>query len=363
VAFDLGKNLEVEECARMALENGVCGEIIEFNTRYSHWRCSCCAGTRANILSDATVSSQSWHLYTLGAPRPPPSPKPPPRAPVVVRDYYEYPDRSVEFQEGASIGWFGPSGQEALDCKILCDNTTASRLPGLGLGAEPRPCVGFNHCPSDDPSQAQCYLHTKRSCGEELVHFHNNIAKGYTWLGDYLPWTPETSASCKPGKDMSSSGMKCSVWISDTRYPPPAPPPLPPVKPSPPPPSQPPVDCDALIPDGDQCGAGRGICRSCCSSTGFCGSSPLHCDAGNQQEFSYAKIGEAEVLAELEALSAVQSATDKGTWSYSVVEAMPRVLSKLCRCLPPPPADGAPCNAKCEYNKVIRLYCESPCNA
>lgn len=235
----------------------------------------------------------------------------------------------------------------------------------------------------------------------------------------------------------------------------------PPVAPSP---SPPPIDCDTLAPDGNPCGATVGVCRNCCSSTGYCGSTALHCGGGNQATYSYSVLDpegtecplppgtppgtppappepqnslaaapaapsatlrnacEAELYRELKELSTVscsggaqQQALDQLTllaptcgedggcaasnpdttgaavlrllpslatllasscgedggctadkdadaWAETIVEAMPRMLSKLCPCLPPAPADGEPCDLQCENEQDIRRYCESTCD-
>ena len=47
-------------------------------------------------------------------------------------------------------------------------------------------------------------------------------------------------------------------------------------------------------------------------------------------------------------------------WADKVLAETPRLLQRLCQCLPPAPADGAPCDAKCEEQNTLRSYCAQP---
>ena len=106
-----------------------------------------------------------------------------------------------------------------------------------------------------------------------------------------------------------------------------------PSPPSPPPPPPRPIDCASLLSDGDQCGAGvaddggDAMCRHCCSSTGFCGTDDgdgLWCGAGNQPEYSYAKL-------------------DPGGSLCSIgLDLAPGLASRVEVATPPPPSSPPP---------------------
>ena len=59
--------------------------------------------------------------------------------------------------------------------------------------------------------------------------------------------------------------------------------------------------------------------------------------------------------------AACRSHPARASLREQVYDALPTLFSMLCPCLPPPPADGAPCDAQCQKESKLRDYCASSC--